>query len=127
MKYKLAEAEGWVYQINEDGTKSPSFTNRGEIGRKMWIEYQEWLRKGNTPEPAETKDEQESRLEAERAEAMVNLRLRRNQLLLESDVWMLPDYPNGGTDKIKTYRQALRDLPATCKDPANPVWPEKPM
>jgi hypothetical protein len=24
------------------------------------------------------------------------------------------------------YRKALRDLPSTAEDPANPVWPEKP-
>jgi hypothetical protein len=26
----------------------------------------------------------------------------------------------------KTYMQALRDLPATTEDPANPVWPPVP-
>ena len=30
------------------------------------------------------------------------------------------------SDAWKTYRQALRDLPANTKDPANPTWPTKP-
>ena len=27
---------------------------------------------------------------------------------------------------MRTYRQALRDLPANTSDPANPTWPTKP-
>ena len=30
------------------------------------------------------------------------------------------------SDAWKTYRQALRDLPANTSDPINPTWPTKP-
>ena len=53
-----------------------------------------------------------------------NLRIRRNQLLAETDYLALAD--STLTDEMRTYRQALRDLPANTVDPANPVWPVKP-
>ena len=53
-----------------------------------------------------------------------NLRSKRNQLLTETDYLALAD--STLTDEIRSYRQALRDLPANTVDPANPVWPTKP-
>ena len=52
------------------------------------------------------------------------LRVQRNQLLAETDYLALSD--STLTDEMRTYRQALRDLPANTADPANPVWPVKP-
>jgi len=52
------------------------------------------------------------------------LRLKRNDLLAETDYLALSD--STLTDEMRTYRQALRDLPANTVDPANPVWPTKP-
>ena len=52
------------------------------------------------------------------------LRTKRNQLLSETDYLALSDLTL--TDEMRTYRQALRDLPANTADPANPVWPVKP-
>ena len=57
-------------------------------------------------------------------EQMRELRLRRNQLLTETDYLALAD--STLTDEMRDYRQALRDLPANTVDPANPVWPVKP-
>jgi len=57
-------------------------------------------------------------------EQMKELRLRRNQLLTETDYLALAD--STLTDEMRDYRQALRDLPANTVDPANPVWPVKP-
>ena len=57
-------------------------------------------------------------------ELLQNLRQRRNQLLAETDYLALAD--STLTDEMRTYRQALRDLPANTEDPANPVWPTKP-
>tara|TARA_Y100000401_G_C8266195_1_gene195912 strand:+ start:354 stop:746 length:393 start_codon:yes stop_codon:yes gene_type:complete len=53
-----------------------------------------------------------------------NLRETRNKLLLKSD-WMANSDVTM-SDDWKTYRQALRDLPANTSDPSNPVWPTKP-
>jgi hypothetical protein len=57
-------------------------------------------------------------------EQMKELRRQRNQLLAETDYLALAD--STLTDEMRTYRQALRDLPANTVDPANPVWPVKP-
>ena len=48
----------------------------------------------------------------------------RNQLLAETD-WMANSDVTM-SDAWKTYRQALRDLPANTSDPSNPTWPTKP-
>lgn len=64
------------------------------------------------------------------AEAMQNIRERRDELLRESDTSVLPDRWATMSAQTQvawaTYRQALRDLPATTADALNPVWPTKP-
>jgi len=56
--------------------------------------------------------------------AMTALRAERDRLLAETDWWVLPD--RTASAEQLAYRQALRDLPATTSEPANPVWPTKP-
>jgi hypothetical protein len=53
------------------------------------------------------------------------LRHRRDALLADSDSRVTPDAP-GDVDAWRTYRQALRDLPANTNDPRQAVWPEPP-
>jgi len=53
------------------------------------------------------------------------LREKRNRLLAETDYLTLSDTTEM-SDAWKTYRQALRDLPANTSDPENPTWPTKP-
>jgi len=53
-----------------------------------------------------------------------SLRQQRNQLLAETDWTANSDVTM--SDEMRTYRQALRDLPANTADPANPSWPTKP-
>lgn len=66
--------------------------------------------------------------------AMAVMRDQRNQKLAETDWWSFADSP-AMTDAQTTYRQALRDLPATAPTPPVndfdamknwPVWPTKP-
>jgi hypothetical protein len=56
---------------------------------------------------------------------MERMRLRRDALLVESDWAMIPDTP---TDKTvwATYRQTLRDFPATWTPAPTVNFPEKP-
>ena len=56
--------------------------------------------------------------------AWSNLRTTRTQLLTETDYLALSDATL--SEEMRTYRQALRDLPANTSDPANPTWPVKP-
>jgi hypothetical protein len=52
------------------------------------------------------------------------LREERNRRLAETDYVALTDATL--SEEMRTYRQALRDLPANTSDLANPTWPVKP-
>ena len=56
------------------------------------------------------------------------LRHMRNTLLRESDWTQFTDSPltDSKKNEWKTYRQNLRDLPATESDPENATFPTKP-
>ena len=51
------------------------------------------------------------------------MREKRNSLLAATDWTANSDVTM--SDEMRTYRQALRDLPANTSDPANPTWPTK--
>lgn len=59
---------------------------------------------------------------------IATLRRERNKRLTACDWTQLPDSPltDGEKTAWRTYRQALRDMPAES-DPANPVWPQPPQ
>jgi hypothetical protein len=52
------------------------------------------------------------------------VRTRRNELLVETDWYALTDVPMSA--EMTTYRQAVRDLPASVENSEDVVWPEKP-
>ena len=56
------------------------------------------------------------------------LRTVRDTKLERSDWTQIADAPLTDSKKAEwvTYRQALRDLPATESDPSNPTWPTEP-
>ena len=61
------------------------------------------------------------------ARALAELRSKRNRLLAETDFYGNSDVTM--SDDMKTYRQALRDLPAgkdTVEKCENATWPTKP-
>ena len=61
------------------------------------------------------------------ARALADLRSRRNALLAETDFYGNSDVTM--SDDMKTYRQALRDLPSgkdTVEKCENATWPTKP-
>ena len=57
---------------------------------------------------------------------MRQLRRDRDKLLTATDWTQNPDVPESTRAKWVSYRQALRDLPATTLDVTNPTWPTKP-
>ena len=90
-----------------------------------------WLSSDTKPTEAEI-DAELKKLNDE--EPMRRLREERNRLLVESDWMAYPDSPTM-SDAWKTYRQALRDLPASTTpvlDDNAPIgitsvtWPTKP-
>ena len=63
------------------------------------------------------------------AKPLKELRQERDDLLVKTDKYALPDWPHASLAKQTEwleYRQALRDLPSNTEDPANPVWPTQP-
>ena len=55
------------------------------------------------------------------------LRYNRDKRLTQSDWKVLPGSPfESKLDEWKTYRQALRDLPANTSDPKKVVYPRRP-
>ena len=56
------------------------------------------------------------------------VRATRDALLAETDYLVMPDYPISADelDAVKTYRQALRDVPMQDGFPESPKWPEVP-
>ena len=55
--------------------------------------------------------------------AFEELRRERNQLLNNTDWWVMR---GSITEEQTNYRQVLRDLPANTDDPTNITWPEEP-
>lgn len=90
-----------------------------------------WLDSSTKPTEAEIDAEL---IKINDVEPMRRLREERNRLLVESDWMAYPDSPTM-SDAWKTYRQALRDLPASTTpvlDDNSPIgitsvtWPTKP-
>ena len=75
----------------------------------------------------------EKQNELKNAEPMRLLREERNHKLAETDWKDLPSYPGTDQEEWRTYRQSLRDLPATTSPKldddgqlTNVTWPTKP-
>ena len=58
------------------------------------------------------------------AREMKEIRIHRDRLLIETDWTGISDLTMG--DAMKTYRQALRDIPASNTVYADVTWPTKP-
>ena len=85
----------------------------------------------NVAKPSES-EIQAKVAELQAAEPLRLLRLQRDQLLAQTDWWVLPD--RTATQAQLNYRQALRDLPANSSPELdengnliNVNWPEKPQ
>ena len=85
-------------------------------------------------EPQPTEEEIQAKIaELQAAEPLRQLRIKRNQLLQQTDWRATVDYPNPDKQAWLDYRQALRDLPETA-DPqldengqlTNVIWPLSP-
>lgn len=65
----------------------------------------------------------------EREKNLVRVRLRRGGLLRASDWTQLPDAPISAAkvQAWRSYRQLLRDLPATANAEGAVAWPARPQ
>ena len=85
-----------------------------------------------TAEEETARDNEETAVaNAAPARALADLRDKRNRLLQSSDWEIMQELEKGNaiSDEMKTYRQALRDLPNgkdTVAKCTNATWPTKP-
>ena len=75
-------------------------------------------------EEAQRDAEEKAWADAAPAREMAQIRQHRDTLLRETDHFGLSDVTL--TDEMKTYRQALRDIPASNTIYADVTWPTKP-
>jgi len=93
----------------------------------LWIDGKLTVVPYTTEELKVIENEQTAWTNAAPARALEELRSKRNALLAETDYLALSD--STLTDNMKTYRQALRDLPSgkdTVEKCENAVFPTKP-
>lgn len=68
-----------------------------------------------------------ARLKTQKIElAWEDIRARRNRLLEACNWTQLEDTPPATKERWKPYRDALRDIPQTFKNPSDVVWPKPP-
>tara|TARA_B110000503_G_C7064033_1_gene377941 strand:- start:45 stop:512 length:468 start_codon:yes stop_codon:yes gene_type:complete len=86
----------------------------------------EWIDENQTKPTLEELTNNHEQLVA--AQPLENLREERNTRLAEVDWVFSGDYRVDIEmyQEWLLYRKALRDLPSTTEDPANPTWPKKP-
>ena len=78
-----------------------------------------------TPEEETARDAEEKlRNDEAPLREMNRIREHRDRLLTETDWMALPDVTM--SDEWKTYRQSLRDIPASNTTYADVTWPTKP-
>jgi hypothetical protein len=119
-RYKLQSNGGVTYP-----EKNLSIPNNPD--NIDWQKYQEWLAKGNKPDPVETTDEKKLRLFSE-------FIVERNKRIVEADKWELPFIQkryNITQEQVEKYKQYLLDmnntltLNSTISDLENPKWQDK--
>ena len=124
MKYKISDA---ILALNPEAI----YTIRG-INSEETYSGLEWL--DSTTKPTES--ELNTKIaELDAAEPMRLLREERNSLLKETDWTQNDDVPTKTQTKWQTYRQQLRDLPASASpkldsnyelDFSSVTWPTEP-
>lgn len=125
MFYLYTVNEGLIVtKLDEDSSNELIAANSGSLAKIQCPENHETVKYIKVVDGvcvAETQAEIDGYL-------MDELRAERNLKLSTSDWTQAVDSPLTEEQKQswRTYRQALRDLPANTDDPANPIWPSKP-
>ena len=90
-----------------------------------WIERDMFSEYTDENGDVQTVDAQKAAYDAGNTAALAALeRAKRDQLLADTDHYGLSDVTM--SDAMKTYRQALRDVPQQTDFPGTIAWPEKP-
>lgn len=95
---------------------------QAKLKRKNWFVGESWSN--------QTMDWQIDDIDLLRAEVANELRIKRNELLAQSDYTQMPDVPLSNKDLWDNYRQQLRDLPETHANITSldeVTWPTPPQ
>lgn len=80
-----------------------------------------------TPEELQKIQDRDQQAQATATDrAWEKVRRKRNELLRATDWAILPDSPKD-TPNMRSYRQALRNLPQNHATPEGVVWPANPL
>ena len=127
--HKTYDFSGEDYEIVE--TNAPlSYETKDSEGRDITVSFNQsghiheghYHLKWDASKKVIVKDD-DALTEYQTAEKWKNIRVDRNRRLAETDYLALKD--NTLSADMKTYRQALRDVPKQT-DPDNITWPSKP-
>ena len=126
--HKTYDFSGEDYEIVE--TDSPlSYESTDEQGNAITISFKQsgHIHEGHyhlTWDGSAILKDDTSLTACQTAEKWENVRADRNRRLAETDYLALKDSTLSAD--MKTYRQALRDVPKDNSDPDNITWPSKP-
>lgn len=101
-------------------------------GKQIFVSSSYIIEENLVKEIIITRDKNEQELEKEQEEQLQNkwfeIRSQRDELLKASDLFVLIDRWENLSDErkeeIRTYRQALRDIPSSFNNPYEIIWPE---
>lgn len=119
------EAPDYDLQVCQNGeSKLPLLSRPTE----QYIENGELMDMGDPPQWYYTFDYTTKRWIDARTqeEKIIEIQVKRNQLLKESDWTQLPDVPLSTKEQWATYRQALRDITLQQGYPNDVEWPTSP-
>ena len=105
---------------SEDDAKAHVATHGGKVVADLDEDVLYWDVSGDTA----TKDTDQVAADI-LAVKWEDIRSRRDNLMADSDWRSMPDSPTMSS-AWKTYRKALRDLPASESDPDDITWPDAP-
>lgn len=112
-----------------------------ELKKHGWLPVEEVQYDGTLPEGLHIQESkvlqvitqsspQQINIEEQIQDQWAGVRYKRDELLLESDKFVLFDvyekFSNEKQQQIKDYRQQLRDIPQNSEGPDNIIWPNKP-
>ena len=109
----FTESTQLAYQLGwQDNTVAISDTEVSELNGWTYL-------KGHAPKKSE---------EEKLNELATTIRTKRNSLLAETDYLLMPDYPISQEclEKVKEYRQELRDITKQDEFPKNVAFPDFP-
>ena len=120
MKYEI----GLIFVDDDDYTNKANWCNENSCYIEEIESNEDCKRQFQIKEIVVPKKSEEQKLN----ELATKIRTKRNSLLAETDYLLMPDYPISEEylEKVKEYRQQLRDITEQDEFPKNVTFPDFP-